>query len=156
MLFIYPMEEQQQHRHVQGNREDERGNREDERPYVVEKINPTAINFSDYIVSDSISRGIPESFRRVRRGTKKMSYDVELMMVTDSSVYRFWYERTTGSNPAERRTLTLSKITQYYAFVLNAVSFCLSYIRRDSTTRKRVDYLIVACSPPSLLAKMER
>ncbi|XP_064597481.1 mucin-2-like isoform X2 [Liolophura sinensis] len=43
------------------------------------------------------------------------------MMVTDSSVFSFWYERTEASTPTERRTLTLSRITQYYAFILNAI-----------------------------------
>ncbi|XP_064597393.1 zinc metalloproteinase/disintegrin-like [Liolophura sinensis] len=112
--LVYPTEEQQeQHPGV--------SYAEGESPYVVEKLNSTVTNFSDYIVSDFVPQTVPERFGRVRRKTKKVNYNVELMMVTDTSVYKFWFDKTAASTTTERRALTLSRIRQYYAFVANAV-----------------------------------
>ncbi|XP_064597507.1 A disintegrin and metalloproteinase with thrombospondin motifs 5-like [Liolophura sinensis] len=94
-----------------------------EYPYKVVKLNQT-MNFSgDYALPDDIDNGpsAPPRIIRSRRATGKTTYTVELLMVTDSSVYRFWYGKTLGSTDNERRSLTLARLKEFYSFILNAI-----------------------------------
>lgn len=59
--------------------------------------------------------------KREKRSVENVTYEIEVLLVVDFSVYSFWYDRATGLTRQEKDTDAKKNLRQYYALLLNAM-----------------------------------
>ncbi|XP_063412650.1 uncharacterized protein LOC134695353 [Mytilus trossulus] len=59
------------------------------------------------------------SRKRYKRGTG--SYQLELLIVVDYSIYKYWYDKSKKSNHVEKDAEAIITIRQFYAFIINGM-----------------------------------
>ncbi|XP_076089082.1 metalloprotease mig-17-like [Mytilus galloprovincialis] len=97
---------------------------------IKQKIKPLLFDEGE-ITSDNFQRNLHKSNRH-RRATG--TYQIELLMVCDYTVYNFWYTQSTKSTVTEKVNEAISSIRQYYAFVVNGMDAVYKNIQTSSYT----------------------
>ncbi|XP_052281136.1 uncharacterized protein LOC127878647 [Dreissena polymorpha] len=99
----------------------------------VQDVSPTETDFRldpefDQSMLEKATEILSDEQLRTKRQVTPASYIVEVFFVIDYGLYSFWYNQTTGESAA-RKASALSKIKQFYAFVLNTMN-----LRYESVT----------------------
>ncbi|XP_069107601.1 A disintegrin and metalloproteinase with thrombospondin motifs 6-like [Argopecten irradians] len=82
----------------------------------------------DYVLKDGQSateemrRTLDQNFEsHVRNKRAIIPYKVELLIVTDFSVYEYWFDDSTAPSASQKDLDAKASIRQFYAFVINAI-----------------------------------
>ncbi|OWF35852.1 ADAM family mig-17 [Mizuhopecten yessoensis] len=87
----------------------------------------------DDVTLDEVTSDVPyigSSHHIVKRSV--VNHQVELLIVTDYSVYKYWYDVSTASSSAAKDLVAKQSILQFYAYVINELD--MKYSNLQSST----------------------
>lgn len=106
------------------------------------------VNFRDVFGNNLQNLTLKRNFKhRHKRATGE--HKLELLIVADYAVYKYWYDKSTKTTASEKETDALTSVRQFYAFIINGIDGMYKNIQTTSFTLSVVFAGIVIAQTPA-------
>ncbi|VDI10080.1 Hypothetical predicted protein [Mytilus galloprovincialis] len=117
--------------------------------FEIRKEKIPEIDFNDFLGKADTIKQATFTNRNHRHKRATGLHQLELLIVVDYAVYKYWYDQSTQTSTSQKETEALTSVRQYYAFVITGMDGMYKNIQTSSYTIDIVYAGIVIAQTPS-------